>query len=129
MSGGDDDGFRNNLPLSRACREIPGLRHIDVDMVQWCKDCKQPEVFVEATSAAVKNTLVTRIIASYCGAPTLLLRHSYDDRDHEYEVSVYLWEPGKVRRNDRPDQELLNVPWSKFQDILMWLHRKHECDE
>lgn len=125
-----DTGFRNNLALSRACREVDGLRHIDVDMVQWCRDCLQPELFIEATSAAGhKQTRVTRIIASHCGAPTMLLKHSFDDADHEYEVSVYIWEPGRLGRFDEPDRELLNVPWSKLQEILKWFHTQHECEK
>lgn len=124
-----DTGFRNNLGLSRACREIPGLRHIDVDMVQWCRDCKQPEVFIESTSSAVKQTQVTRIIATHCNAPTMLLKHSFDDTEHEYEVSIYIWDPGKLGRFDEPDRKLVNVPWSKMQEVLLWFHNRHECEK
>lgn len=128
MSGPGDDGFRNNLPLSRAARRVPGLRHIDIDLVQWCRRCREPEVYIEATSAAEKNTQVTRILASHAGAPTILLRHAYDDRELEHPVHIYLWEPGRVERHDEPDQEIVNTTWKKFQEVLLWLHRKHECE-
>lgn len=131
MSGGKGDtGFRNNLALSRACREVDGLRHTDIDMTQWCARCKGIELLIEATSAVGhKQTQITRIIATHCGVPTMLLKHSFDDHQHQYEVSVYIWEPGRTGRFDEPDRELLNISWSKFQSVLSWFHRQHTCPE
>lgn len=126
---GADDGFRNNLPLSRAHKSIrtPGVHAIDIDLVSYHSACRRPVVFIEATSSSNKSTHINRIIASMCNAYTLLLRHSFDDRDHEYEISMYLWEPGRTKNQDPPDRELVNVPWSKFTDTINWLHRIHEC--
>lgn len=123
-----DSGFRNNVPLSKAAREIDGLRHIDVDLVQWCKDCLQPELLIESTSAHKKNTQITRIIAAGCGAPTMLLRHAYDDQNHEDPVDIYIWQPGNVGYRDKPDRTLEAVTWKKLQEVLRWFHTTHECE-
>lgn len=123
-----DDGFRNNLALSRAHREVDGLRAIDIDLVQWCKHCLQPELFIESTSSKRKNTRVTRIIATHSNAPTMLLRHSYDDRNHEDPVDISIWDPGHTGPRDKPQRSLKGVPWSKLQEVLWWFHTQHECE-
>lgn len=123
----DDVGFRNNLALSKLARTIEGPRHCDVDLYQVCPQCLHPEVFIESTSAKRKSTQYTRIIGTYCGVPTILLRHSFDDHRHLNNIDIYLWLPGRVERDDPPDQGLFGVPWSKLRDVLLWLHKQHRC--
>lgn len=128
MSNEERTGERNFLPLSKAAREVFGLRHQDVDLVQYCNRCKNPEVFIEATSSTgFKYTQPLRIIATKCDAPTVLIRHEWGDVDHEHPVDLYLWNPDRTGREDEPDKILHGATWDQFRSLLSSIHQKHNC--
>lgn len=123
-----DDGFRNNLALSRAARGVFGLRHMDVDLYQLCKYCRRPELFIESTSkVGFKNTRDLRVLGTICGSPTLLVKHVFNDVLHEHPIDMFLWEPGRTGRDDLPDEELRNGSWGNLQSYLLLASERHSC--
>jgi hypothetical protein len=40
-------GKRKVTRLSSIARKIEGVRHVDLDLTQWCPKCKRPEIFAE----------------------------------------------------------------------------------
>ena len=47
-------GQRTVTKLSTVARQIDKVRHVDIDLTQWCPRCKRPQVFAE-----VKRYLVS----------------------------------------------------------------------
>lgn len=130
MANEERSGQRNFLPLSSIAREVFGVRHQDVDLLQYCPTCKHPEVLIEATSSSgPKYTHVLRILGSLCGVPVLLVRHEWNDVRHEYSIDLYLWETGNTGRNSAPNQSLENTDWTSLKSIMRNLHERHVCNE
>lgn len=91
-----------DLTVSRIIREIPGVRHIDIDAAVICEDCNQPFCMIEGTSdglgareAKQKASFMTRKIASAFSAKTLLIHHLPGDSDLESEIRVKTFRKGK----------------------------------
>lgn len=121
-------GERNFMPLSSAARGVFGVRHQDIDLVQYCPRCKRPEILIEATSSTgSKYTQVLRIIGSLCDAPVLMVRHEWGDVKHEHPIDMYLWEPGNTSRDAVPDQTLEGTPWSSLKSAMLNIHERHRC--
>jgi hypothetical protein len=48
-------GQRKPTRLSGIARRIENVRHTDVDLTQWCPQCKKPQVFAEVKSMPVPD--------------------------------------------------------------------------
>lgn len=130
MANEERSGERNFMPLSSAARGVFGVRHQDIDLVQYCPSCKKPEILIEATSSTgPKFTQVLRIIGSMCNTPVLMIRHEWADVRHEYPIDLYLWEPGSTSRDADPDRTLEDVDWGKLASVMLNLHERHKCNE
>lgn len=116
------------MPLSRAARDVFGVRHQDIDLVQYCPRCKHPTLFMESTSSTgPKYTEVLRIIAERFDAPVLMIRHAWNDVQHQHPVDLYLWEPGNIMRNAEPDKVLEGTNWEAVKSVMLNTHERHEC--
>lgn len=89
-----------DLSFSNAIREVPGVRHLDVDAAICCSTCNEIEALVEASSDGMsgtqwadrnKATRMTRILAKRIGCYTLLIQHYPNDDNHQYPVTVTGW--------------------------------------
>lgn len=112
-------GNRNELALSGIVREIPDVRHGDLDKFQT--DTKgRFELFIEATSSKqYKATRWTRAIAEVMGAYSMLLRHEWEDVDHEFPVDITIWNPeGQIVLQET------EVSWDRFLDMCELVHRR-----
>lgn len=128
MANEERSGQRNFMPLSKAAREVFGVRHQDIDLVQYCSRCKRPELFMESTSSTGnKYTQVLRIIAEKFDAPVLMIRHEWNDVRHEHPVDLYLWLPGNIMKNVDPDQTLEGTDWGAVKAVMLNTHERHEC--
>lgn len=124
-----DTGERNNLPLSSLARKIEDVYHYDVDLMQACKMCREPHVFMEATSSnKYKFTQVLRKIATHCGVPTILIRHDFGDVGHSHPIDISYWEPGRTGPEDEPDKKAEGVSWGTLIATLEGLRDRHRCD-
>lgn len=91
-----------DLTLSRIIREIPGVRHIDIDAALICPDCGKPYCMIEGTSdglgareAKRKAGFMTRSIAEKFRAKTLMIHHQINDTELESEVRVKTFRAGR----------------------------------
>lgn len=41
--------------LSAAARQVEHVRHMDIDLTQWCPKCKRPQLFAEVKSKLVNK--------------------------------------------------------------------------
>lgn len=62
-------GKRRVTRLSTIARSVPHVRHMDMDLIQWCPKCKRPQLFAEVKSSFVNKWEweQTRKHASYYG--------------------------------------------------------------
>ncbi len=130
---------RNDLSLSIACRRDKGLRHLDIDMIQYCDECKDVQIVMEATSqkSGKPTTMVTAIanrISSAQTTPCMSVLIIHEDHDHENEnpVAFKILNNGGVKYKTPGGQSLLlrgteynDAPWSRFQDFLKYVHNEH----
>lgn len=106
-------GLRADLSLSNAIREIPGVRHTDIDSVLTCIECSQPVVYIESSSDgitpredAIKAATVTRDIGRRSKVTTFLIQHQVGDALLSAPVAVTKWMvTGSV--SDRYDHEMM----------------------
>jgi hypothetical protein len=49
-------GRRKPTRLSAIARAVENVRHTDVDLTQWCPECKKPQVFAEVKSTPVHDS-------------------------------------------------------------------------
>jgi hypothetical protein len=47
MANEERSHYRYVSTLSYWARRVPGVRHLDLDLYQYCPRCKQPEAFCE----------------------------------------------------------------------------------
>ncbi len=128
MPNVERSGKRNFMALSSITREVFGIRSQDIDMVTYCPSCKHPVLLMEATSSqGPKYTQVLRIIGSLCGIPVLMIRHSWEDTNHEHPIDMYLWHPGSTSRDAAPDQVLEETSWSSLKSAMLNIHERHKC--
>lgn len=116
-----------DLTLSRVIREIPGVRHIDIDAAVICEDCGKPYCMVEGTSdglgareAVKKAGFMTRGIAAKLRAKTMMIHHQIGDVDLESEIRV------KLFRGTNPEPERNKVgDWDLAASALESAHDYH----
>lgn len=55
-------------------RKVPGLRHLDLDLFQYCNICTKPELFIEVKSSVPKGGwAITKILGKSFGVPAALV--------------------------------------------------------
>lgn len=110
---------RNDLALSRAMRELKGVKHLDLDLVQYSGDYRC-EIFFEATSQqSPKNATFTRRIAKAMDAYAILVVHAYADVEHNHTVKVTVWD----RQGDPlPTLTARTLTWEQLQYICRRIH-------
>lgn len=121
-----------DLTLSRILREIPGVRHIDIDAAFICENCDKPYCLVEGTSdglgareAKPKASFMTRNIAYSFTAKVMLIHHSPNDADLSGEVRSKTFRKGRhdPERDERGDWD---VAFSQYDRILDY-HQTQNC--
>lgn len=48
-------GRRKVTRLSSIARTVKDVRHVDIDLTQWCPQCKRPQIFAEVKSYPVRD--------------------------------------------------------------------------
>lgn len=103
-----------DLTLSMIVREIPGVRHIDIDSAIFCGDCGRSYCMIEATSDGVgprrgvpKVSFMTRNVASSSGVETMLIQHGIDDHNLEYSIRMSVFDKtGDLKYEDSGDWDI-----------------------
>lgn len=119
-----------DLTFSTFVRHLPGVRHIDIDMVQVCPRCAACEVVAECSSSATKSTTYLRGIAERMRCVALYVRHEPHDLKLEGDVTVWAWSPETGYR-ERPDRHVVCVhgAWfAELYDFLLAVHTQHTED-
>lgn len=91
-------GITADLSLSNAIREIPGVRHTDIDAILTCEDCGEPIVLIESSSDgitpredAVKAATVTREVGRRAKIIVFLIQHQVGDDALAHEIALTKW--------------------------------------
>lgn len=119
---GSGIGIDVDLSLSNAIREIPGVRHTDIDAVLTCIDCRRPIIFIESSSDgitpredAIKAATVTRDLGRRSKVSTYLIQHQVGDATLSEPISLTKWMvTGTV--SERYDHEMTD--WATAQRAL-----------
>ena len=132
MTNVERSGVRD-LTLSTACRGdgssgptgLRGLRHLDLDMYQYCPkpDCPSPFLIVmEASTSQSKSYRLSRQIADRLGCEyAWLITHVSQDIKLEHPVTVTDMRSDKVI--------LANGTWDQFRSKLSYVHANHMRSE
>lgn len=115
-------GRRVVTRLSKVARRVENVRHVDIDLKQYCPSCKRPQLFAES-----KRTLVNdhewqqvRLEASYWGHGCMGLLVIEPAQGDTIGVKVF----------DSRTQEITPVQWAD-EDFLVFLMERardrHEC--
>jgi hypothetical protein len=71
------DGYRKVPAVSGYARPVTGVRHLDLDLYQYCPDCGEPQIFVESKTIKEQtyaaNWGQTRRFAEAFGVPAMLV--------------------------------------------------------
>lgn len=119
---------KTDFSMSNMLRVIPGVRHLDFDMVIACPDCHVPEVFVEASSDGMKDTALeskqkgssmTRKLAGQSGAFALVLHHHVGDSKHEKPIYAYFISP------EGEQGKIALETWDSVTRALQNIHHMH----
>lgn len=117
---------RNDLALSKFVRRIPDVRHCDIDLFQV--DTKgRFEWFCEATSTKDhKASTYTRALAQATGAYTMLLRHAYNDIEHEHPIDITVWDADgkRVMQETGVGWDRLEYACNRTHELL-WSRREN----
>lgn len=91
-------GIGVDLSLSNAIREVPGVRHTDIDAILTCIDCGDPIALIESSSDgitpredAIKSATVARDVGRRARVVTLLIQHQVGDADLAHGISLTKW--------------------------------------
>lgn len=109
-----------DLCVSAALRRVPDVRHIDIDYVQYCNQCRKIEVVMEASSDPRKASDLARRIGKQLTATTLLIIHSDGDEDHQRPVLISTWSPTGLKILSK-----VEMSWSDYLDLLHGYHELH----
>jgi hypothetical protein len=123
MVGGPSNVERTgtrDLTLSRALRKIPDVRHIDIDMLQYCPLCRKIEVVVEASADPRKASDLARRVGKQLTANTVLIIHRYNDDDQQYPVIVSTWTPTGLKVYDKRE-----MSWDEYLQLMHDFHTYH----
>jgi hypothetical protein len=107
--------------LSKVARTVENVRHIDIDLIQWCPLCKRPELFAEVKSALVNDWEwdLARRHAAFWGHGCLAILVIETSRG-DIGVKVY----------DSAKDQISSVSWAD-EDFLVTILEKardgHEC--
>ena len=116
-----------DLTLSTFARHIPDVRHVDIDLMQVCPRCDQPEMVMEASSSADKSTVYLRRLAERAQVVAVLVRHQPHDLALERDVTVWAWRPETGYHPTR-DRHVVAVHGAWFPDLLDYMvaiHNEH----
>lgn len=104
--------FERDLTFSRFMRTVEGVRHLDLDLYQYCPSCSRIQVVFEATATrGFKNTTMTRALAAQLNVPMILVQHAYSDVEFKHDVDVTYWGVGKWSTSGKRSEGLT---WSAF---------------
>jgi len=115
-----------SLLVSRVARKVPNVRHLDLDLYQYCEKCKSIEVMIEnegvdsIQNVAFKNSEMTRYISMSMRdpVPVMLVQHTeYDVRLSVWVDDIYTSEP----------QFVMSGGWDLLEKTLNRFHEMHEC--
>jgi hypothetical protein len=111
-------GQRYVSKTSAIARKIKGVRHLDVDLVQYCGSCWRPEVFMEVKKYLVSDSewRQMRQHAKDYNCVALLIIETLDD----IGVKAFY-----------PDTQLMSeVEWGgeeRLTELLEWARDRHIC--
>lgn len=115
-------GERKVTRLSTVARTIPRVRHVDIDLVQYCPKCKKPQVFAEVKSHVIPDSQwdqMRRHADAYGHKCIALLVVEVPDSEL-LGVRVYTSEDKKLTEVVWGDEEHLGRVLARARDI-------HEC--
>lgn len=135
LNAGEGIGLGTDLSVSNAIREVPGVRHTDIDAILSCLDCGNPVVLIESSSDgitpredAVKAATVTRDIGRRAKVVTVLIQHQVNDSSLTHPISLTRWAvTGNI--SERYDHEMTD--WTTAQRVLQTIldeHYERFCD-
>lgn len=127
LTGGPSNVERTgtrDLTLSRALRLVPDVRHVDIDMIQYCPKCRKVEVVVEASADPRKASDIARRVGKQLTATTVLIIHRYNDDDREHPVIVSTWTFAGLKVLDKRE-----MSWTEYLQLMHDFHTYHleEC--
>jgi hypothetical protein len=114
-------GKRKVTKLSSVARKVADVRHVDIDLTQWCPGCKRPQVFAEVKRRVVSDhewDQVRRHAAYYAHGCLGLLVIEGDTAD----IGVKVYDP--------VDDTISPVVWgeeSYLQEVLERARDSHLC--
>lgn len=121
-----------DLTVSTIVREIPGVRHIDIDAAVICPDCDRPYCIIEGTSdglgareAKSKAGFMARSVATKLGAKTLMIHHQIGDRDLTSSVRIEMF-----HENNRTPERRVTGDWDVADSALqaaLDYHQRYKC--
>lgn len=109
-----------DLTLSTAVRFVPNVRHIDLDMVQVCPECRCPEVLMEASADPTRAATFVRKMSGMLGVYALRVIHQPNDLNLLGTIDIDLWKP-----MDGSHAEYRGKSWEFFHWLLSRIHDKH----
>ena len=117
-------GERKVTRLSAVARRVSGVRHVDIDLVQWCPRCKKPQMFAEVKSHLIPDTQweQMRRHADVYGHRCIALLVVEAPESELVGVRVYTSEDKKLNGIVWGDEEYLRRVLARARDI-------HECWE
>lgn len=104
--------FERDLTFSRFMRTVEGVRHLDLDLYQYCPECMKVQVVFEATATrGFKNTSMTRNLAEQLGVGCILIQHAYSDVNFTRDVDITYWAADKLKTSGKRCEGLT---WAQF---------------
>ena len=106
-----------DLSLSRNVRAIVGVRHLDLDLYQYCPLTGRIEIVFEASASELKATYMTQSIAKQLGCVMMHVRHHTHDLDGVLPVDIYLYHP-----DGRLIHSAEGISWDDFRQVCLDIH-------
>lgn len=130
----DTIGKTRDLSLSNAIREIPGVRHTDIDATVACANCGRTVVLIESTSDGIKprdgvrkSAHVVRAVGRRLFSSVFLIQHGINDVEHRESVVLTRWTTVGSTSIDHEE-----MPWAEavlcVQEALDEHYEQRLCD-
>lgn len=111
-------GKRRLTRLSGIARKVEGVRHLDIDLTQWCPLCSRPEAFCEVKSQVVSDAewKQMRLHAAFWGHNCLGLL-VIESSSGEFGVKVYDSAADTIIPVQWGDEDLVRSVLEKARDL------------
>lgn len=122
--------------FSNVLREIPKVRHIDMDAALICPDCNKITMLIEASSTGKKGHVyentpkdiyMTKALSKKLGCHAALLQHFPGDANLAKSVDLTIWDKASGVYHDRVENQSWDYVFDEM-DHFFDVHAKH-CNE